>query len=119
LLYLLWVAAYLTTYPLVARIRQLAEHGNVPGLYQPDPRGNTRTTRANWLERLLLCPNNVNFHIEHHLLPSVPAWRLRRLHSTLCTRGFYQDHPQAVADSYLDVIRRAVPELAANTPAKA
>jgi fatty acid desaturase len=119
LLYLLWVAAYLTTYPLVARIRQLAEHGNVPGLYQPDPRDNTRTTRANWLERLLLCPNNVNFHIEHHLLPSVPAWRLRTLHSTLCARGFYQDHPQAVADSYLDVIRRAVPELAANAPANA
>jgi hypothetical protein len=38
-LYLLWVAAYLTAYPLVARIRQVAEHGNVPALYERDPRG--------------------------------------------------------------------------------
>jgi fatty acid desaturase len=112
LLYLLWVVAYLTSYPLVARIRQVAEHGNVPALYEPDPRGNTRTTRASWLERLIFCPNDVNFHVEHHLLASVPAWRLRELHQRLCERGFYRDHPLAVADGYWDVIRRAVPELA-------
>jgi fatty acid desaturase len=111
LLYGLWVVAYLTTYPLVARIRQVAEHGNVPALYELDPRGNTRTTRANWLERLILCPNHVNYHIEHHLLPSVPAWQLPRLHKTLTSRGFYQEHPAAIAKGYRDVIRRAVPEL--------
>ncbi len=116
-LYLLWVAAYLTTYPLVARIRQVAEHGNVPALYEADPRGNTRTTRANLLERVLLCPNHVNFHIEHHLLPSVPCWRLPALHRLLRERGFYRDHPAAIADGYLDVIRRAVPELAPRTAA--
>ncbi len=109
-LYLLWVAAYVTSYPLVARIRQVAEHGAVPGLYAPDPRGNTRTTRAGVLERLLLCPNHVNFHIEHHLMPSVPCWRLPQLHRLLTERGFYRDHPQAIARGYGDVIRRAVPE---------
>jgi len=116
LLYLLWVIAYLTSYPLVARIRQVAEHGNVPALYEPDPRGNTRTTRANWLEGLIFCPNDVNFHIEHHLLPSVPAWRLRALHERLTARGFYRDHPRAVANGYWDVIKRAVPELAPDKP---
>ncbi|EAQ98225.1 fatty acid desaturase family protein [Congregibacter litoralis] len=110
-LYLLWVAAYLTSYPLVARIRQVAEHGNVTALYEPDPRGNTRTTRANWLERLVLCPHNVNFHIEHHLLPSVPLWQLEKLHDTLTQRGFYADYPEAVADGYWSVIKRVVPEL--------
>ncbi|MEM9313352.1 MAG: fatty acid desaturase family protein [Pseudomonadota bacterium] len=118
-LYLLWIAAYVTSYPLVARIRQVAEHGAVPGLYAQDPRGNTRTTRAGVLERLLLCPNNVNFHIEHHLMPSVPCWRLPRLHRLLAVRGFYRDHPEAIASSYLDVIRRAVPEFGSGsaTPA--
>ncbi|WP_439107913.1 fatty acid desaturase family protein [Congregibacter sp.] len=110
-LYLLWIAAYLTSYPLVARIRQVAEHGNVTALYEMDPRGNTRTTRANWLERLILCPNNVNYHIEHHLLPSVPLWQLEKLHHTLTARGFYDDYPEAVANGYWSVIKRAVPEL--------
>jgi fatty acid desaturase len=110
-LYLLWVAAYLTSYPLVARIRQVAEHGNVPALYELDPRGNTRTTRANWLERLILCPNKVNFHIEHHLLPSVPLWQLNALHNTLSARGFYAEYPHAVADGYWNVIKRVVPDI--------
>ncbi|WP_439101349.1 fatty acid desaturase family protein [Congregibacter sp.] len=113
-LYLLWVAAYLTAYPLVARIRQVAEHGNVTALYELDPRGNTRTTRANWLERLTLCPNNVNFHIEHHLLPSVPLWQLENLHETLTNRGFYRDYPEAVVEGYWNVIKRAVPDLDRN-----
>jgi fatty acid desaturase len=110
-LYLLWVVAYLCIYPLVARIRQVAEHGNVPALYDTDPRGNTRTTLASPLERLFLCPNHVNYHIEHHLMPSVPCWRLPRLHRLLRERGFYRDHPAAIASGYADVLRRAVPEL--------
>jgi fatty acid desaturase len=109
--YLLWVVAYFTAYPLIARIRQVAEHGNVPDLYDPDPRKNTRTTRANPFERMIFCPNKVNYHLEHHLLASVPAHKLPSLHRTLKARGFYDGHQDALASSYLDVIRRVVPEL--------
>ena len=114
--YLLWVVAYVTAYPLIARIRQVAEHGNVPDLYDPDPRKNTRTTYANVLERLVFCPNQVNYHLEHHLLASVPAHRLKSLHQLLLQRGFYAGHEDALASSYLDVIRRAVPEFASRQP---
>ena len=110
--YLLWVVAYLTAYPLIARIRQVAEHGNVPDLYDLDPRKNTRTTYANPLERLFFCPNHVNFHLEHHLLASVPAHKLPALHRLLKSRGFYDGHEDALASSYLDMVRRAVPEFA-------
>jgi len=108
--YLLWVVAYLTTYPLVARIRQVAEHGNVADLYDTDPRRNTRTTYANPLERLILCPNRVNFHLEHHLLASVPVHKLKALHQLLLQRGLHAGHVDALASSYLDLFRRAVPE---------
>lgn len=113
-LYGLWFVAYITTYPLVSRIRQVSEHGNVPGLFERDARGNTRTTLANWFEQLIFCPNDVNFHIEHHLLPSVPAWQLKALHHTLKSRGFYDDHPLAIADGYWDVVKRAVPQMDSN-----
>ncbi|MEP5570030.1 MAG: fatty acid desaturase family protein [Halioglobus sp.] len=115
--YLLWLVAYLTTYPLIARIRQVAEHGNVTDLYNPDPRLNTRTTYANPVERLIFCPNQVNYHIEHHLLASVPAYRLKSLHQLLVQRGFYEGHENAIASSYLDVIRRVVPEFSNGQPA--
>ena len=45
-LYLLWIAAWLTSYSLAMRIRSIAEHSMVP-----DPTSdllNTRTTRARW-----------------------------------------------------------------------
>lgn len=111
-LYLLWVTAYLTIYPMVARIRQVAEHGAVEDLYEADPRLNTRTTLPRWHERLLLCPNYVNYHLEHHLLAGVPAYRLPDLHRLLKERGFYAEHPQSLARGYRAVLRRAVPELA-------
>lgn len=115
--YLLWLVAYLTTYPLFARIRQVAEHGNVTDLYDPDPRVNTRTTYANPLERLVFCPNQVNYHIEHHLLASVPAHKLKPLHQLLLQRGYYEGHDNAIASSYLEVIRRVVPEFSSGQPA--
>ncbi|QFU75796.1 fatty acid desaturase [Halioglobus maricola] len=109
--YLLWLVAYFIAYPLIARIRQVAEHGNVADLYDPDPRKNTRTTYANVLDRLLFCPNHVNYHLEHHLLASVPCHRLPALHRLLLERGFYEGHEDAIARSYLQMLKRAVPEL--------
>ena len=84
-LYLLWVIAWFTTYSLVMRIRSIAEHAMVPDI-QDDLR-NTRTTLARWWERLLIAPNRVNFHLEHHLLMTVPHYNLPRLHRMLRDRG--------------------------------
>lgn len=107
-LFLLWAIAYLTTYPLIARIRQVAEHASVPDLYDVDPRLNTRTTIPRWYERLVLCPNSVNYHVEHHLLASVPCYHLRALHRRLRETGFYDGYEHTIAQGYVDVLRRAL-----------
>ena len=52
-----------------------------------DPLGNTRTTPARWWERLLVAPNRVNYHLEHHLLMTVPHYNLPRMHALLRERG--------------------------------
>lgn len=85
----MWPAAFLTTYLLFARLRQIAEHGGVPDLFDPDPRLHTRTTNACWWERLFVAPNFVNFHLEHHLAAAVPCYRLRDFHSLLQQRHVY------------------------------
>src|SRR5438445_11345399 len=102
-LYLLWVAAWLTTYSLVMRIRSIAEHGMVPD--PADDFRNTRTTLARWWERLLIAPNRVNYHLEHHLLMTVPHYNLARMHRWLRDRGALGD--ACVEESYLAVLRRA------------
>jgi len=74
---------------LVSRIRQIAEHAAVPDIFDTDPRRHTRTLYINWLERLLVAPHEVNYHLEHHLMASVPIYRLKQLHDLLLKKGFY------------------------------
>jgi fatty acid desaturase len=102
-LYLLWVAAWFTTNSLATRIRSIAEHNMVP-----DPRDelrNTRTTLASWWERLLLAPNRVNYHLEHHLLMTVPFYNLPRMHRLLRERGALEG--ALVERGYWGLLRRA------------
>ena len=102
-LYLLWVGAWLTTYSLAMRIRSIAEHGMIP---EPsDDFRNTRTTLARWWERLLIAPNRVNFHLEHHLMVAVPHYNLPHLHRMLRERGVLEG--ACVAPGYLSVLRLA------------
>ena len=104
--YLLWIGAYMTTYMLVVRIRQVAEHANVPDLYDSDPRNNTRTTVPHWWERLIFAPNYVNYHLEHHFMAGVPCYRLKALHELLKHRGAYHSTP--IFNGYAEVLRHAV-----------
>lgn len=90
-LYLIWVIAFMTSHMLVSRIRQIAEHAAVPDLFDPDPRKHTRTLLISPIERFFIAPHQVNYHLEHHLLPSVPIYRLSRLHELLKAKGYYDD----------------------------
>lgn len=97
-LYAVWVLSYVTPFPLFLRIRSLAEHACTER--STDMFLNTRTTRAGFLARTTVAPIRVNFHIEHHVMPSVPYFRLVTMHSMLRARG-------AVGEpvGYLDVLR--------------
>ena len=88
-LYLMWLVAFMTTHMLVVRIRQIGEHAAVPDLTSTDARLNTRTLHINWLERLFIAPHGVNFHLEHHILASVPIYRLKDMHRLLLKKGYY------------------------------
>ena len=103
-LYLLWVVAWLTTNTLVTRIRSIAEHALTPDA--DDPLGNTRTTLLRWWERLLIGPNRVNYHLEHHLLMTVPHYRLPEMHALLTERGVLE-RACVEPGGYRAILRRA------------
>lgn len=90
----LWFASFMTTYMLVIRLRQIAEHGAVPDLYDLDPRKNTRTVDAPHWQRFLVAPNAVNFHLEHHFMAAVPCYRLAELRRLLNARGYFDATPR-------------------------
>lgn len=96
-LYLAWLAAYFSSYSLYMRIRSMAEHACTEAT--SDMLRNTRSTRAGWLARASVAPLRVNFHIEHHLMPAVPYFRLPAMHALLRRRGLCPPPP-----GYLDVL---------------
>jgi fatty acid desaturase len=81
----LWLVPMATWYPLITRLRNIAEHALVPA-GEPDPLRHARTTRANLLERALLAPYWVNYHCEHHMFMHLPCWSLPRAHKLLTER---------------------------------
>ena len=104
--WLLWFATFMTTYMLVIRLRQIAEHAAVPDLYDPDPRLNTRTVNAPLWQRFLIAPSYVNYHLEHHLIPGVPCYNLPALRTLLEIRGFFLNTPTCT--SYHRLLRSVI-----------
>jgi len=102
-LYALWVVAWFTSNSLVTRIRSISEHNMVtdPG----NDLTNSRTVEANWWQRLLIAPNRVNYHLEHHLLMTVPFYHLPRLHRLLSERGVLDG--ALVEKGYGSILRQA------------
>lgn len=96
-----WAVAYLTMFSLVVRVRSLAEHACTA--QTDDQLRNTRTTHASLLARMTLAPLHVNFHLEHHLLPTVPYWQLPALHRRLETADALPR--ESLARDYLHVLQ--------------
>jgi fatty acid desaturase len=100
---LLWLLPLLTWMMVITRVRNIAEHAVVPD--SDDPLRNTRTTRAGLLERLLIAPYYVNYHLEHHLVPYAPCYNLPRVHRIL-SRGAFSARME-VQPGYATVMRMA------------
>jgi fatty acid desaturase len=98
---LLWLVPLLTWQMVITRIRNIAEHAVIPD--RDDPLCNTRTTKANWIERALVAPYFVNYHLEHHLLYYVPCYNLPKLHAIMM-RGPHAARME-VRPNYLSVLR--------------
>jgi len=81
-----WLLPLLTWQQVITRIRNIAEHAIVPD--NDDPFRNARTTYASYLERAVLAPYWVNYHVDHHLLMYVPCYNLPKLHRLLLAKGY-------------------------------
>lgn len=100
----LWLLPMATWYPLITRLRNIAEHALV-GVDQPDPLRHARTTLAGPFERLVLAPYYVNYHCEHHMFMHVPCWNLPKVHRLLKQKGVLEK--MLTAPGYVTVLKEA------------
>jgi fatty acid desaturase len=99
----LWLVPMATWYPLVTRLRNIAEHACVDT--RADPFTHARTTLANPLERLFIAPYWVHFHGEHHVFMHVPCYRLERMHRMLMDKDYWSR--MHISPGYFSVLAEA------------
>jgi fatty acid desaturase len=86
LLLLYWVIPLLTVFLAIRYIRSVAEHYAVE---HENVLNESRTVLAPRWQLWLIAPWGLNYHLEHHLFPGVPCFRLGELHRLLMTREPY------------------------------
>ena len=82
---LLWLLPLVTLLQAILRLRAIMEHGAVDDTTTP-----LKAARTNFVPLPLywiLFPHDVHYHIEHHLYPSIPSYRLAECHRRLQARG--------------------------------
>lgn len=97
----LYVFSGITLLNVINRVRATAEH---LGTQQTHELNATRTVLPNLYERFMIAPYGVNYHLEHHLYPSVPGCNLAKLHDELMQDDEYSEHAH-VTKTYAGVLR--------------
>ena len=105
-----WVLPNVTWHMVITRIRNIAEHAVVPD--NDDVLRSARTTYASWLERALVAPYWVNYHVDHHVLFYVSCYNLPKLHAMLLAKGYAPK--MEIQPSYMTILKLATskPEMA-------
>jgi fatty acid desaturase len=82
---LLWALPLVTFLQPILRLRAICEHGAVRDFSSPLTAARTNIG-PRWLMWLFF-PYQVNFHIEHHMYPSIPFYNLPRAHDEMMKHG--------------------------------
>ena len=96
-----WLLPLFTFFQLFLRIRNIAEHAGVP--HDSDDFNNARTTYAGFIERALVAPYYVNYHLEHHLLMFIPCYKLKDAHRMLIEKQY--DKRMEIKKGYISLLK--------------
>jgi fatty acid desaturase len=94
---LLWIVPIFTSFSFFMLLRQLVQHGN-------GGRGWLTNTRIFFVHRLInftVFPIGQNYHLPHHLLATVPHYRLKELHELLLEYPEYREQATIVEGYFL------------------
>ena len=83
--FVLWILPLVTTLQALLRFRAICEHGAVTDLSSPLTAARTNLVPG-WL-RWWMFPHHVNYHVEHHLCPSIPHYNLPACHAKMAEHG--------------------------------
>ncbi len=89
-LILFWLIPYLTVFQIINGFIELTEHyplmNNNVDLYM------SRNRNSHFIEQFLTGMHNENYHLVHHLFPSIPFWNVPKAHKILMQDVNYAEY---------------------------
>jgi fatty acid desaturase len=102
-----WLVPIVCMYPMILRLKTITEHFDA-GLRDPtNVRWIARTSAAGWLQNHLVGAR-MEYHFEHHVVPTIPYRGLKTLHRNLDETGLFVRHREVMSDGYVLFLARAV-----------
>jgi fatty acid desaturase len=102
-----WLVPIICMYPMILRLKTITEHFD-PGLRDPSKvRWTARTSCASWLQNHLVGAR-MEYHFEHHVIPTIPYGGLKALHRQLDSTNLFEQHREVLSDGYIRFLVRAV-----------
>lgn len=101
-----WLVPIVCMYPMILRLKTITEHFDA-GLRNPaNIRWVARTSYAGRLQNHLVGAR-MEYHFEHHVLPTIPYPGLKRLHRQLEGTELFRDHREILSGGYSMFLMRA------------
>tara|TARA_Y100000817_G_C16678138_1_gene464656 strand:- start:86 stop:709 length:624 start_codon:yes stop_codon:yes gene_type:complete len=85
----LWIVPYAMVLLPINRFRIIAEHFGVEYNRELD---HSRNVITNKIEEFIFAPHGANYHMLHHLFPSIPFYNLKALHDRLMNNKIYRKY---------------------------
>ena len=82
LIILYWLVPFLTTHTIIGYFIELAEHYPLLGASNQVIEL-SRNRFSHWLEALFFSMHNENYHLVHHLRPTIPFWNMVKAHKVM------------------------------------
>lgn len=102
-----WLVPIVCMYPMILRLKTITEHFD---------RGLRQANTVNWVARTSyagrlqnhLVGARMEYHFEHHVLPTLPYRGLKKLHRRLDQTGLFVRHSEVMSHGYVLFLTRAV-----------
>jgi fatty acid desaturase len=102
-----WLVPIICMYPMILRLKTITEHFDAGLREASSVHWIARTSCAGWLQDHLVGAR-MEYHFEHHVVPTIPYRGLKRLHRQLGDSDLFVRHGEVISHGYVLFLARAV-----------
>jgi fatty acid desaturase len=102
-----WLVPIVCMYPMILRLKTITEHFDRGLRTANTVNWIARTSCAGWLQNHLVGAR-MEYHFEHHVLPTIPYRGLKKLHRQLGQTDLFIRHGEVISHGYVLFLTRAV-----------